>query len=168
MPVSSTMNPRIQVAIQYSPSSRGLRLALAYCRVRRGSEPFFDLYGSCVGYCGGGAYGGCSFHVGEQAGVGFTSFTPTSGGRGWADDRIGVSGLGGQHFTDDAETLLECVEERLWKRWCCWIEGGNPDLRPAAKRRLNCERRQALYVSPGFKWELLEFLSPVWGISLTF
>jgi hypothetical protein len=43
-----------------------------------------------------------------------------------------------------------------------------PDLTPEAKRRLNCERRRALYRSPGFKEELLAFLSPVWGISLTF
>ncbi len=168
----TTASPRVRVkvAIQYEPGCRGIHLALAYCRVRRGAGPFFDLYGYCIGYEGGGVYDNWSFHVGEHVDVGFISYTPAAwgGGGGWADDGIGVSGLARQEFADGVEPLLDLVQDRLMTRWCCWDDEGDPDLRPAAKRRLNCERRRGLYRSPGFDEDLLAFLSPVWPISLTF
>jgi hypothetical protein len=162
-----TVKPRVKIAIQYDPEGRGVRLALAYCRIRRRSEPFFDLYGTCVGYCGGGAYGDFYFHVGEQIGVGFVSFTPSFGG-GWHEDRIGVSGFAGQAIADDISELLDYVQGRLWTRWCCSTEEGNPDLRTAAKRRLDCETQPVFYTSPSFNEDLLAFLSPKWGISVSF
>ena len=164
-----TAEPSVKIAIQYEPRSRGIRLALAYCRIRRGSEPFFDLYGYCIGYCGGGAYEDYFFHVGEQVGVGFISFTSSFDGCCWNDDRIGVSGLAGQEFAEGIKSLLDLVEHRLWTDWCCWPDDGDvPDLTPEAKKRLNCERRKVFYTSPGFNQDLLAFLSPKWGISLTF
>jgi hypothetical protein len=163
-----TVRPKVKIAIQYDPEGRGVRLALAYCRIRRRSQPFFDLYGTCVGYCGGGAYGDFYFHVGEPVGVGFVSFTPSFDGRTWHEDRIGVSGLAGQDIADDICELLEYVQGRLWTRWCCSTEEGNPDLRAAAKRRLDCEKQPVFYISPSFNEDLLAFLSPEWGISVDF
>src|SRR5271157_761753 len=164
-----TVEPSVEIAIQYEPRSRGIRLALAYCRIRRGSEAFFDLYGYYIGYEGGGAYEDYFFHVGEQVGVGFISFTPSFDGSCWHDDRIGVSGLAGRKFAEGIEPLRDLVHDRLWTDWCCWPDDGDvPDLTPEAKRRLNCERRRAAYRSPGFNEELLAFLSPEWGISVTF
>jgi hypothetical protein len=165
-----TVKPSVKIAIQYEPRSRGIRLALAYCRIRRGSGPFFDLYGYCIGYEGGGVYEDWPFHVGEQIGVGFINYTPANEGCGWADDCIGVSGLAGQEFAAGVESLLNFVQDRLMTRWCCYTDEGegDPDLTPAAKRRLNCERRKVFYTSPDFNEELLAFLSPEWGISVTF
>jgi len=163
-----TVKPRVKIAIQYDPRGRGVYLALAYCRIRRGSEPFFDLYGTCVGYCGGGAYADFYFHVGEQVGAGFTGYTPSFDGWSWHDDRIGVSGLAGKEFAEGVQALVSYVQGRLWPRWCCSTDEGTPDLSPAAKRRLKCEKREVFYTSPGFDGDLLAFLSPVWGISVHF
>ena len=163
-----TVKPNVKVAIQYDPKRRGVYLALAYCRIRRGSEPFFDLYGTCVGYCGGGAYADFYFHVGEQVGAGFISYTPSFDGCSWHDDRIGTSGLAGQRFADGIYSLLRAVQGRLWSRWCCCTDEGTPDLTAAAKRRLKCDRRKVFYKSAGFNGDLLAFLSPAWGISVQF
>lgn len=163
-----TVKPSVKIAIQYDPKGRGVYLGLAYCRIRRGSEPFFDLYGTCVGYCGGGAYADFYFHVGEQVGAGFISYTPSFDGWSWHDDRVGVSGLAGQPFADGIRDLIYYAQGRLWPRWCCSTDEGTPDLSPAAKRRLKCERREVFYTSPGFDGDLLAFLSPVWGISVHF
>jgi hypothetical protein len=163
-----TVEPSVKIAIQYEPRSRGLYLALAYCRIRRGSEPFFDLYGCCIGYGGGGAYEDLQFHVGEQVGVGFINCTRADWG-GWADDLIGVSGLAEQKFAGGIKSLFDLVEDRLWTDWCCWPDDGDvPDLTPEAKIRLNCERRKVFYTSPGFNEDLLGFLSPAWGLSVDF
>ena len=115
-----TVKPNVKVAIQYDPKRRRVYLALAYCRIRRGSEPFFDLYGTCVGYCGGGAYADFYFHVGEQVGAGFISYTPSFDGCSWHDDRIGTSGLM-QGNGLQMVSILFCVavQGRLWSRWCC-------------------------------------------------
>ena len=163
-----TVKPSVKIAIQYDPRGRGVYLALAYCRIQRGSEPFLDLYGTCTGYCGGGAYSDFNFHVGEQVGVGFISYTHSFCSGYWDEDRIGVSGLAGQRITDDVETLISYVQHRLWTRWCCDTDEGTPDLTPAAKRRLKCERREVFYTSPGFGGALLAFMSPVCGISVQF
>jgi hypothetical protein len=71
-------------------------------------------------------------------------------------------------MSDDIGELLHYVQGRLWTRWCCSTEEGNPDLRAAAKRRLGCEKQPVFYVSPGFSEDLLAFLSPEWGISVSF
>ena len=166
---AAAMEPRVEVAIQYEPRSRGIYLALAYCRIRRGPEPFFDLYGACVGYAGGGAYEDWRFHVGEQAGAGFVDYTPADRGPVWADDLIGVSDLAGKAFAEGVEPLLDLVEDRLWTEWCCWPDDGDiPDLTLEAKERLHCERRKVFYTSPGFNVGLLAFLSSAWGISVDF
>jgi len=60
------VKPRVKVAIQYDPEGRGVRLALAYCRIRRRSEPFFDLYGTCVGYCAAARMATSTFMLGSR------------------------------------------------------------------------------------------------------
>ena len=166
----NTLKPSVEVAIQYDPKRRGIYLALAYCRIQRGSEPFFDIYGTCDGYSGGGCYEHFFFHVGEEVGEGFISYTPASGEDSWRDDRIGVSGLAGQDLADDARALCYHACDILFPRWCCWNDNGDqgPDLTPAAKRRLNCEKREVFYTSPGFDQNLLAFISPEWSLSVHF
>ncbi len=140
-----TVKPRIRAAILYDPEDRGLRLALAYVRVRRtGDRQYYDLYGHLEGYSGGGCYDFQSFHVEGRLGEGFVSYTPANGGGSWGDDSIGVSGLAGQDRTDEVERLLSATAHYLFQWWLIRTED-DPYLRPEAKRRLKCERRQAFY-----------------------
>jgi hypothetical protein len=119
-----------------------------------------------VGYSGGGTYEDDYFHVGVRLGeyVSFTSGWPTEG---WRRDRIGFSGLADTGFADGIERMLESVSAYLFRRWIKYTEGDYrvPDLRNGAKRRLNCERRQAFYLSPGFDEDLLVFMSPHWAVT---
>src|ERR1017187_5348181 len=112
-----TVKPSVKIAIQYDPKGRGVYLALAYCRIQRGSEPFFDIYGTCDGYSGGGCYDHFFFHVGEQVGEGFISYTPADCEDSWRDDRIGVSGLAGQNLADDVRALIGHAGHILFTHW---------------------------------------------------
>jgi hypothetical protein len=67
----------------------------------------------------------------------------------------------------EVERLLSATAHYLVRWWLIRTED-NPDLRPEAKRRLKCERRERFYTSPGFNYGLLAFLSPEWPISTHF
>jgi hypothetical protein len=166
--LDAEMAPRFMTAIQYDPRHRGLQLALAYARVKAVS-PFrtHDIYGFMVGYCGGWAWEDNYFHVGERIGVGFVSFTPAAYGNGWADDRVGISGLADTDFAPGIEQLLESIRDYMFRRWICWTDDGQFDLGPSARQRLNCVRRRISYSTAGFNWNLLKFLHPVAGISFS-
>jgi len=142
-------------------------LALAYVRIQRDRQRgVYDLYGFLAGYSGGGCYEDEFFHVEERCGI-FTTYS-SSYGFLWAVDRIGVSGLDGKRLKKPVESILESVREFMFRRWLRWTDDGLPDLQNAAKRRLNCWRRRAFWLSPGFDYELLEFMSQHWPVSLTF
>lgn len=164
------VKPSIRTAIQYDPRHRGLGLALAYRCVPRAGDPLsHDLYGFAVGYGGGGCYEELYFHVGERREEGFASFTTGWPREGWHEDRIGFSGLANTGIADGVERMLESIHAYLFRRWLKWTGRDKwlPDLRKGAKRRLNCEQRRTFYLSPGFDEDLLAFISPQWGISLT-
>jgi hypothetical protein len=121
------------------------------------------------GYEGGGCYADEFFRVEERREEGFVSYTAADlGGRGWGRDRIGFSGLADTAFADEIEPILASISDSLLRQWLRYTDDGLPDLQISAKRRLNCERRRASYLSPGFDKNLLVFMSPHWPIGLRF
>jgi hypothetical protein len=164
-----TVKPSIRTAIQYDPRGRGLRLALSYTRVPRpGDRHSHDLYGFLAGYVGGGCFGFEDFHVEKRREEGFVSYTPAASCTGWDFDRIGSSGLADSDFAGGIERLLNSIHDYVFRRWLTWTDDGPPDLQNSVKRRLSCERRRVFYLSPGFDYDLLTFMSPRWPISLMF
>jgi hypothetical protein len=167
-----TVRPSFRTAIKYDPGWNGLELALAYSRIpRSGDRRSHDINGILVASCGRGLFSDrCYvdefFHLGERQGDGFVSYTPAAYGCGWADDLVGVSGRADTDFADWAEEVLDSIRAYLFQRWVRWTDENVPDLRVSAKRRLNCERRRAFYVSSRFNEELLVFMSSTWPLSL--
>jgi len=177
--ISLTVKPSIKTAIQYDPRHRGLRLALAYRRFpRKADRQAHDLYGFAVGYGGGGCDEELYFHVEERREEGFVSLTQGYRDEGWVKDLIGSSGLAPKPlpeqvtrvtpFSHGINDIFDSVHDYLYRRRLTWGEDDWPDLRRSAKSRLNCERRRAFYLSPGFDENLLAFISPKWAISLSF
>jgi hypothetical protein len=106
--------------------------------------------------------------VKERVGYGFVSYTTSYGCGIWAMDCIGGSGLEGTDVGDETEKILESVQDFMFRRWLKWTDDGLPDLQDSAKRRLDCERQKVFWLSPGFDYNLLRFLSSRWPISVKF
>jgi len=159
-------SPRVRTAIQYDPRCRGLYLALAYVRIPKEDRSGHDLYGFVAGYSGGGCYEDEFFHVEQRHGV-FTTYT-SSYGTYWDIERIGDHGLVGTPLKREVESILDSVQTYLFRRWLKWTEEGLPELQDSAKRRLNCTRRRVFWMSSGFNYGLLEFMSSGSPISVCF
>jgi len=123
------------------------------------------------GYSGGGCYEDRFFHVEERCKEGYISYTPAYYQEGpWQEAEIGASDFANTDVSPEIQKIFESLSTYLYERWITSVDDENVwlDLTPGAKRRLKCARRNVFYKTSRFNKDLLEFLSPVWPISLSF